>query len=151
MKVMQELVAYFDSRGKLSRRQMKKLLEQSYIASDAPNNMHGLCDTVGAVYYFRITGAAEGQVWGTDTYTRDSSLGAAAVHAGLVKPEAKAVVRVTVVAPLTTPTFPTPGRCPRSDLVDGLKRSDYGASGACGVIPPHASKPAGKPGEVDAS
>jgi hypothetical protein len=116
MKVMQELVAYFDSRGKLSRRQMKKLLEQSYIASDAPNNMHGLCDTVGAVYYFRITGAAEGQVWGTDTYTRDSSLGAAAVHAGLVKPEAKAVVRVTVVAPLTSY---------RGTARNGVTTSDY--------------------------
>jgi LCCL domain len=100
MKVVQELVAYFDRRGKLSSRQLKKLLDQNYVASDAPNNMHGLCDTVGAIYYFRITGVMEGQVWGTDTYTRDSSLGAAAVHAGLVKPEAKAVLRVTVVPAL---------------------------------------------------
>jgi hypothetical protein len=102
MKVVQELVAYFDHRGKLSRRQLKKLLEQNYVASDAPNNMHGLCDTVGATYYFRIKGATEGQVWGTDTYTRDSSLAAAAVHAGLLKPDQTAVLRVTVVAPLAS-------------------------------------------------
>jgi LCCL domain len=100
MKVVQELVAYFDRRGQLSRRQLRSLLDQNYVASDAPNNMHGLCDKVGAIYYFRITGMKEGQVWGTDTYTRDSCLGAAAVHAGLLKPEATAVLRVTVVAAL---------------------------------------------------
>ena len=100
MKAVQELVAYFDRRGKLSRRQLRKLLEQNYVASDAPSNMHGLCDTVGVTYYFRITGAAEGQVWGTDTYTRDSILAAAAVHCGLVKPGEKAVLRVEVVAAL---------------------------------------------------
>ncbi|MGL4440466.1 MAG: LCCL domain-containing protein [Bosea sp. (in: a-proteobacteria)] len=101
MKVVQELVAYFDHRGKLSRKQLTKLLEQNYVASDAPNGMHGLCDTVGATFYFRIRGTLEGQVWGTDTYTRDSNLGAAAVHAGLVKPDETKVLRVTVVAALS--------------------------------------------------
>jgi hypothetical protein len=100
MKVVQELVAYFDRRGKLSRRQLRKLLQQNYVASDAPPNMHGLCDVVGATYYFRVTGATDGQVWGTDTYTRDSNLAVAAVHAGLVKPGETAVLRVTVVEPL---------------------------------------------------
>jgi LCCL domain len=57
---------------------------------------------VGATYYFRIKGVTEGQVWGTDTYTRDSSLAAAAVHAGLLKPDQTAVLRVTVVAALTS-------------------------------------------------
>lgn len=100
MKVIQELVGYFDRNGKLTRRQLRKILDQDYVASDAPNNMHGLCDTVGATYYFRITGVTDGQVWGTDIYTRDSSLGAAAVHAGLLKPGTRASMRVTVVAPL---------------------------------------------------
>ena len=36
MKVVQELVAYFDRRGKLSRRQLRRLLEHSFVASDAP-------------------------------------------------------------------------------------------------------------------
>lgn len=75
MKVVQELVAYFDTRGKLSGRQLKKLLDQSRIAADAPSSMHGLCDIVGATYYFRITGVTEGQVWGTDTYTREFHAG----------------------------------------------------------------------------
>jgi hypothetical protein len=100
MKAVQELVAYFDSRGKLSRKELRKLLEQNFIASDAPPGMHGLCEVVGATYYFRITGVAEGQLWGTDIYTRDSTLGAAAVHAGLMKAGETKVLRVTVVAPL---------------------------------------------------
>jgi LCCL domain len=118
MKVMQELVAYFDARRKFSRRQLKKLLEQSHVASDAPNNMHGLCDTVGAVYYFRVTGTSEGQVWGTNIYTRDSSLGAAAVHAGLLKPGANAVLRVTVVAALKSYAGTTRNGVTTSDYAD---------------------------------
>lgn len=117
MKVVQELVAYFDRRGQLSRRQLRKLLEQNYIASDAPGSMHGLCDTVGATYYFRITGVREGQLWGTDVYTRDSTLGAAAVHAGLLDPGETAVLRVTIVQP--PKSFPGTTR-------NGVTSSDYG-------------------------
>lgn len=97
MKVVQELVTYFDKRGKLSRRDLKKMLETNFVASDAPSSMHNLCDVVGAVYYFRITGGTEGPIWGTDTYTRDSNLGAAAVHMGLLKPGQTGVLRLTVV------------------------------------------------------
>ena len=99
MKVMHDLVAYFDRRKKLSRRQLRKLLEQNFVASEAPANMHGLCETVGATYYFRVTGVTEGQLWGTDIYSGDSTIGAAAVHAGLLKPGKTDVLRVTVVAP----------------------------------------------------
>ena len=118
MKAVQELVAYFDRRGKISRRMLKQLLEQNYVASEAPSNMHGLCDVVGATYYFRITGALEGQVWGTDTYTRDSSLSAAAVHTGLLKPGQSAVLRVTVVQP--PDTYPGTSR-------HGVTTTNYGA------------------------
>jgi hypothetical protein len=99
MKVVQELVEYFDRRGKLSRPQLRRLLEQNFIASDAPANMHGLCETVGAAYYFRVTGVTEGQLWGTDIYSGDSTIGAAAVHAGLLKPGETAFLKVTVVTP----------------------------------------------------
>jgi hypothetical protein len=100
MKAVQELVAYFDRRGKLSSGQLRKLLEQGFLAADAPMNMMGLCDTVGASYYFRVRGTFEGVVWGTDTYTGDSTLAVAAIHAGLVKADETAIVKVTVVAPL---------------------------------------------------
>jgi hypothetical protein len=75
MKVMHDLVAYFDRRKKLSRRQLRKLLEQNFVASEAPANMHGLCETVGTIYYFRVTGVTEGQLWGTDIYSGDSTIG----------------------------------------------------------------------------
>lgn len=119
MKAVQELVAYFDKRGKLSRRQLRTLLEQNFVAADAPSGgMHGLCGTPGATYYFRITGTAEGQIWGTDTYTRDSALGAAAVHMGLLKPGATGVLRVTIVPALDK--YPGSTR-------HGVTTSDYAA------------------------
>lgn len=117
MKVVQELVAYFDQRGKLSRRQLKKLLEQNCVASDAPANMHGLCERVGATYYFRVTGVTEGQIWGTDIYSGDSSIGAAAVHAGLLKASETKVLRVAVVTP--PDSFPATTR-------NGVTSTEYG-------------------------
>ena len=125
MKVVQELVTYFDSRGKLSQRQLRQLLDDNQVASDAPTNMHGLCDVVGAVYYFRITGVPDGQVWGTDTYTRDSVLGAAAVHAGLLKPGKTGVLRVTVVPQLKS--YPGTTR-------NGVTTTDYAEFPHCWVL-----------------
>jgi hypothetical protein len=118
MKAIQELVAYFDRRGKLSRRQLRKLLEQNFIASDAPASMVGLCETPGTTYYFRVTGVAEGQLWGTDIYTRDSTIGAAAVHAGLLKPGETAVLRLTVAAALEK----YPG-----SIRNGVTSTEYGS------------------------
>jgi len=99
MKVVQELVNYFDRRGKLTPKQLRRLLEQGFLAADAPPTMHGLCDSVGTSYYFRVIGQIDGSLWGTDVYTGDSLIGTAAVHAGLMKPLEVAVIKVTVVAP----------------------------------------------------
>lgn len=101
MKVVQELVAYFDRRGQLSKRQVRELLDKGYLASDAPPNMLELAGTVGTTYYFRVRGEAEGPLWGTDIYTGDSALSVAAVHAGLLKVGQTAVLKVTAVAPLS--------------------------------------------------
>jgi hypothetical protein len=97
---MQELVAYFDRQGRLSPRRMRRLLDQGFLATDAPPTMIDLCDRVGAVYYFRVTGETDGPLWGTDVYTGDSALAVAAVHAGLVEVGKSAIVRVTVAQPL---------------------------------------------------
>ena len=99
MKVIQELVAYFERRGRLTRAQVRKLLDQGLLAADAPANMLNLCDPVGATYYFRVTGDAAGSLWGTDVYTGDSAIAAAAVHAGIVKAGESAVVKITVEKP----------------------------------------------------
>lgn len=100
MKVVQELVNYFDRRGELSPKQLRALLDQGFLAAEAPANMIELGQDVGANYYFRVKGETEGQVWGTDIYTGDSMLSVAVVHAGIVKPDDTAVVKVTVVEPL---------------------------------------------------
>ena len=72
MKVIQELVAYFDRAGRLDKAAIGRLLDQGFLASDAPMSMMGLCDTIGATYYFRVKGDASGTAWGTDVYTGDS-------------------------------------------------------------------------------
>ncbi len=71
MKVVQELVAYFDRRGQLSKKQVRQLLDKGYLASDAPPHMLELSGTIGATYYFRVRGETEGPLWGTDIYTGD--------------------------------------------------------------------------------
>jgi hypothetical protein len=87
--------------------------------------MSGLCNTVGATFYFRVTGQTEGQVWGTDTYTRDSVLGVAAVHAGLVKPGDTAVLRVVVVPALKSYLGSTR---------NGVTTSEYGDFPECWTL-----------------
>lgn len=99
MKVMQELVAYFDRKGRLSPRQVRRLLDQGFLAGEAPPNMLDLCDSIGATYYFRVTGEANGPLWGTDVYTGDSSIAVAAVHAGVLKPGESGIVKITVAPP----------------------------------------------------
>ena len=53
-----------------------------------------------SVHQFRVKGTKDGKVWGTDTYTSDSHLGAAAVHAGILKPNQTGTVTIRVVQPL---------------------------------------------------
>jgi hypothetical protein len=100
MKVMQELVAHFDRQGRLTTRQIRTLLDQGFLASDAPVHMLELADQIDAIYYFRVTGASDGPLWGTDVYTGDSHIAVAAVHAGAVKIGERAIIKVTVVAPI---------------------------------------------------
>jgi hypothetical protein len=99
MKAVQELVSYFDRQGKISQRRLRRLLDQGFLAADAPENMLGLCDTVGTSFYFRVRGEAGKPLWGTDIYTADSWLATAAIHAGLVKPDQTAFIKVTAVTP----------------------------------------------------
>lgn len=101
MKVIHEMIGYFERRGKLTPKMMDKLVKNGFLASEAPVSMSGLCDQVGQTFYFKVTGTATGSVWGSDTYTGDSTLAMAAVHAGAVRVGETGVVRVTVVEPLS--------------------------------------------------
>lgn len=121
MKVIQELVAHFERQNKLSRDEIRALLDQGFLASDAPARIQDLCDAPGTTYYFRVTGAVEGSLWGTDIYTADSALATAAVHAGAVKAGETAVVRVTVMPPLAQY---------QGSVRNGVTSHDFGRFGA---------------------
>lgn len=99
MKVIQELVAHFARRGRLAPADLDSLLEQGLLAHDAPRTMIEHCGRLGRIWCFRVVGDTEGPLWGTDVYTGDSSVAAAAVHSGLVEPGATAVLRAVVVEP----------------------------------------------------
>jgi hypothetical protein len=62
----------------------------------APHNLSDKANQIGKTFAFKVTGAA-GSVYGTDVYTLDSSLAAAAVHAGVVKMGATGVLRVKII------------------------------------------------------
>jgi hypothetical protein len=64
-----------------------------------PGNLTGMQAQVGKRFVFRVTGVAGGSVWGTDVYTADSNLAAAAVHAGVLRAGQSGLVRVKVVPP----------------------------------------------------
>jgi hypothetical protein len=54
-------------------------------------------DQAGKALLFEVTGTAGTKIWGTDVYTDDTELGAAAVHAGLLAVGEKGIVKVTIV------------------------------------------------------
>ncbi len=63
-----------------------------------PGNLANFQGQSGKTFAFRVTGAVNGSVWGTDVYTTDSNLASAAVHAGVLKPGQTKVVRVRIVS-----------------------------------------------------
>jgi hypothetical protein len=62
-----------------------------------PGNLTSYRDRVGQTFNFEVTGSTHGAVWGDGTYTDDSSLAAAAVHAGTLQPGQHGVVRVAIL------------------------------------------------------
>jgi hypothetical protein len=67
-------------------------------AQPDPGSLAGLpAHPVGTQLLFDVTGDASGMVWGSDVYTHDSELAAAAVHAGALRDGERGVVRVTLV------------------------------------------------------
>jgi len=64
-----------------------------------PGNLQAFQAQIGKTFWFKVTGAVTGTIWGTKVYTSDSPLGTTAVHAGILKPGQKGVVRVKIVAP----------------------------------------------------
>jgi hypothetical protein len=71
-------------------------------AAPAPTNLMAFQNQIGKEAVFSVTAPSGNQqgtsVWGTDIYSLDSNLAAAAMHAGLLVPGQTSVVRIRVVA-----------------------------------------------------
>lgn len=63
----------------------------------SPATASGFSGKLGRRFDVEIIGQSDGYVWGTDVYTDDSNIATAAVHAGLVKPNERAIVTLTIV------------------------------------------------------
>jgi hypothetical protein len=96
-----------------------------------PGNLKAYEAQIGKVFLFKVTGAAGGSLWGTGTYTTDSSLAAAAVHSGLLKMGETGIVQVKMIP--SPPSF-------AGSAQHGLMSSGYGVYGGAYEI----SKPKGK-------
>jgi len=62
-----------------------------------PGTLSNYQGKTGTVLLIRVTGTTTGSVWGTGVYTDDSTLAAAAVHAGVLGNGKTGVVRVTIL------------------------------------------------------
>jgi hypothetical protein len=67
------------------------------VTIEGDTDMQSAKPAPGGRYYLKIKGRTDGAVWGTDVYTSDSSLGTAAVHAGVLEPGQTGVVKVTIL------------------------------------------------------
>jgi hypothetical protein len=101
MKAIQQLISYFEERGRLKRRQIDELVAKGYCGQYTGADLRSLEQQVGQSFFFQATGNVHGPLWGTDTYTSDSDLGTACVHAGLLRVGEAGVVKVTMAKPLT--------------------------------------------------
>lgn len=71
---------------------------EQQLALPDPGNLVNFRGQNGQVFYFEVTGNRNaGQVWGAGLYTDDSSLAAAAVHAGVLRDGETGVVKVTIL------------------------------------------------------
>src|SRR6266853_1557294 len=102
MKAIQQLIAYFEARGQLTRTQIEQFVSLGYWGQYTPGELRTLERQIGHSFYFQVAGDVIGPLWGTDVYTSDSDLGTACVHAGALQIGQEGVVKVTVVSPPAT-------------------------------------------------
>ncbi|WP_370240934.1 LCCL domain-containing protein [Pararhodobacter marinus] len=96
-----------------------------------PGNLTDYRDRVGQSFTFTVTGTDRGSVWGSDIYTDDSALAAAAVHAGAIGMGESGPVTVTIL----------PGQQSyQGSPANGVTTSDYGSwSGSYQFVLPEAA------------
>ncbi len=97
----------------------------------APKNLRGYEGRMGETFTFYIKGASSGSIWGTGSYTHDSSLAAAAVHAGALRAGEWGVVDVTVL----------PGQSSyKGSSANGVTSGSYGSYSASYQVSRNISK-----------
>jgi hypothetical protein len=116
MKVIQQLIAYFAQRGRLSRQDLEQFAAGGYWGQNKPGQLPRLANQIGQSFIFQVTGDIVGPLWGTDVYTSDSNLATACVHAGVLGPDETGLVQVTMVQP--PPSF-------RGSQRNGVSSSSY--------------------------
>lgn len=75
---------------------VKPTTETTRIARD-PGTLLEYRSKIGESFLFEVTGSTSGFVYGSDIYTDDSTLATVVVHAGIVKPGERTVVKVTML------------------------------------------------------
>ena len=84
--------------GKMGRTIAEMVQQRAFACRPDPGHLSDLSSDVdGRTFLYEVVGRTDGALWGGNPYTLDSHLGTAAVHAGLVKPGLRSVVRVTVL------------------------------------------------------
>lgn len=68
----------------------------THVISD-PGTLLEYRSKIGESFLFDVTGSTAGFVYGSDVYTDDSTLASVIVHAGIVKPGERTVVKVTML------------------------------------------------------
>jgi hypothetical protein len=66
-----------------------------------PGNLAEYAGQLKKSFFFKVTGNHSGAIYGTGTYTTDSTLATAVVHAGVLKTGETGVVKVTIVEGLS--------------------------------------------------
>lgn len=111
--------------------EIRRLKFADHLVYPDPGSMLPFRKQLGKTLFFEVAGSMEGVVQGTGIYTGDSPLAAAAVHAGILKPGEKGIVKVTI---LESPaehkgstqfgvTSGTAGRCDFSYFVEAVREA----------------------------
>ena len=106
-----------------------------------PGTMSQYTNRIGETFWFEVVGQVSSSIWGTEVYTYDSDLATAAVHMGVLKPDQRGIVKVTMVASPESH---------RASTLNGVTSSNWGPYSASYTIeravsdytPPLATKPA---------
>lgn len=99
---LRKMQANYTIAGKLDEAFILRERIEEFLAGRAgvepdPGNLTGYRNQVGKTHVFHVTGHLTGSVWGSQIYTDDSDLGAAAVHSGLLREGQTGVVKVTIL------------------------------------------------------